>query len=256
MSKTTPDIIYPVRSGDSNDELRFSLRSLVNVPHGTVWMVGYQPSWVTGVEFIAGGNSAAHPRANLYQNLWLACTHPGVADDVLIFNDDIYVTAPVEQVPVLFRCSLQAQLDRLLQVAGHRGWWQESLISTRDVLKQEGFHDPISYELHTPFPCDRKTMADTLVRFGNVARHNPPQWRTLYGNLHRIGGDKHTDGKALRPGPVAKPYHSTDDLSWRYFRRRFQQLFPNPSPYEQDNARSAATVPDRRQLRTARCNRA
>lgn len=256
MQPVSPvDILYPVRPGESNEELRFSLRSLVNVPHGRVWMVGYRPSWVRGVEFIAGGNTDdPAPRANLYNNLLLACRHPDMPDDVVVMNDDFYFIGPTERVPVLHRKdSLAQQVASVISKAGPRGWWQESLAATQLCL-QARYPDALSYELHVPFPCDRHAMADTLQRFANVTPHNPPQWRTLYGNTQQIGGAAHADVKSLRPGPIHRPFHSSDDMSWRYFRARMMDMFPQPSPYERavSDARSMVKVSPRSHPRAAR----
>lgn len=247
-----------MRPGESNDELRFSLRSLSNVPHDRVWFVGHKPPWVKNVGWIEGGNSAPHTRANLWRNLTLACAHPDVSEDVLIMNDDIYIVGRVEQVPVLHRGLLAEQIVTVRRNAGTRGWWQDSLATTRDCLAEAGYDDPLSYELHVPFPCSKTLMAQTLDRFAHVTLHNPPQWRTLYGVTHQIGGSQHRDGKAVRPGPIARPYHSTDDMSWRYFRARFIQLFPDASPYERPaaNARSLVNVTPRNHLRSTRRIRA
>lgn len=255
---SAPDWVFPVRPGSSNEELKFALRSLCNVPHGTVWMVGHKPPWVTNVEYIGGGNSAPAPRANLYNNLLLACRQPGMSDAIVITNDDIYITEPISVAPILFRGTLRAQIAQVTRLAGSRGWWQESLTAALKALTECGHPDPLSYELHTPYPCDRHAMADTLERFAAVTPHNPPQWRTLHGVTHGIGGSLGPDVKALRPGPLRQPFHSTDDLSLRYFRAKLLALFPQPSPYEipQVDARSLVNVPPRKHLRTARRARA
>lgn len=249
----------PVRPGNSNDELKFALRSIaMNLPHGRIWFVGFKPSWVTNVEYIDGGNSAPWPRANLYNNVLLACRYPGVSDDVLIFNDDMFVIGPLDSVPILYRGTLADQLQKVTRRAGTKGWWQESLLATLACLQAAGYPDPLSYELHTPLPVKREAMAQTLARFADVTPHNPPQWRTLYGVTNSIGGEAGRDCKALRPGPLGRPFHSTEDLSWRYFRARFLQLFPEPSPYETPAvaARPAVSVARRNQLRATRRIRA
>lgn len=255
---TTPDVVYPVRPGESNEELKFSLRSLRNIPHGRVWVVGYKPAWVRGVEFIKG-NDARWSRANLWRNLTLACDHPDVAEDIIIMNDDMFVVGPVDRVPTLHRGPLSAQVGTVLRKSGTKGWWQESLATTLAVLRADGHDEPTSYELHTPFPCSKVAMGDTLACYAHVTPHNPPQWRTLHGVRHGIGGTVAAhDCKAVRPGPINRPFHSTDDLSWRYFRARFLRLFPDLSPYERPipDARSLVSVPARNHLRSTRRTRA
>ena len=246
---TPPDVIIPVRAGEANEELRFALRSLdANLPHGRVWVVGFKPSWVTGVEFIPG-NDAPHARANLWRNLWRACSHPDMPDDVIIMNDDFYILGALERVPVLYRGPLSEQVSLVVRNAGRSGWWQDSLRATHAALVEAGYPDPVSYELHTPFPCSAVGMRETLERFAQVTPHNPAQWRTLYGVTHAIGGSQARDCKATRPGPIRRPFHSTNDLSWRHFRNAFARLFPEPSRYERPPAPAVRASP--RQYMTA-----
>lgn len=40
------DIVYFVKESAKNEELRYSLRSLKNFPHGRVWFYGYCPSFL------------------------------------------------------------------------------------------------------------------------------------------------------------------------------------------------------------------
>lgn len=225
------DVVLPVRPGDQNEELRFTLRALeANYPHAGVWIVGYKPSWVTNVEFLPG-NNAPHKRANLWHNLLTACEHPGLSDTVVITNDDIYITQPVQRIPVLYRGFLAEHLA-MRRVRLGAPWWRESLTTTQIMLQTLGFEHPRSYELHTPFVCEKQVMAETLRRFAGITPHNPPQWRTLYGNIHQIGGTQSVDGKAYRAGPIQEPFHSTEDAGFRHFAKQFQQLFPEPSRYE------------------------
>lgn len=42
------DLVWIVKPGDGNEELRWSLRSAVaHVPHERVWIVGSRPGWCT-----------------------------------------------------------------------------------------------------------------------------------------------------------------------------------------------------------------
>ena len=232
MSPTPkPDLVIPVRPGDFNEELRFTLRSCeANLDYGQVWIVGSKPNWLTNVNYLPG-NARPHPKANCWANILLACQHPDVTDQIIITNDDIIVTEPVE-VETLFRGPLADHL-RLRRVITGASWWRESLTTTQITLQTLGYHHPVSYELHVPFPCDKQAMRETLERFNHITPENPPQWRTLHGNLHQIGGKQAADGKAYRPGPINTPYHSTEDAGFRHFQRQLADMFPNPSRYEQ-----------------------
>lgn len=229
--QTLLDIVYPVKPGDNNAELRYSLRTVeVNYPHADIWIVGHKPGWLKGVNFIPG-NDHPHPAA-IYHNILAACRHPDVPDRFVVFNDDFYVTEPVTEIPVLYRGRLLDHL-KLPRVRSHyNSWWAKSLHTTKIVLQALGYVDPLSYELHAPLPVDKEAMRDTLERFAHVEPDNPPQWRTLYGNLHNIGGVEHRDCKAFKRGDVHVPFHSTDDNSWRYFAAYFSANFPDPSQYE------------------------
>lgn len=226
-----PDAIIPVRPGDNNEELRFTLRCLeANLPHNEVWIVGYQPTWVTNVQFIPGNGHQGNN--NVYRNILAACEHPDVPDEFIVFNDDFLVTEPVTQVPVWHHGSLSAQVAGVRR--NPKTWWHKSLLLTLDTLRHAGYRDPISYEIHCPLPVRKAGMAAALREFINIHKHNiPVQWRTVYGVLNDIGGVQHTDCKARhRGGEILTPFHSTADSSWRWYRRYFETHYPQPSRYE------------------------
>lgn len=229
-----PDIVYPVRPGEVNEELRFSLRSLRNLPDvGTVWIIGDMPKWVRGVKMIDGGNPTKNPHANVYRNVLLAMQHDGLPEDVVIFNDDFFVTEPVDSLPVGYRSTLAEHLNLPMLRTSTKSWWKESLVMTQACLHAQEIDDPLSYELHIPFPVKRSLMRATLEQFQRVTPDNPPQWRSLYGNLHPDpSAQRLKDGKQFRPGVLQYPFMSTTDLSWRHYRAAMLKLFPDPSPYE------------------------
>jgi hypothetical protein len=179
-----------------------------------------------------------------------------VPEDLIVMNDDFFLIGPhPDPVPMTYRGLLAEQVSDTIRRAGARGWWQQSLVATQSALQAAGIDNPLSYELHVPFPIRKTAMADTLNRFAAVTPHNPPQWRTLYGATRDVGGVLHPDVKCLRPGPLSRPYFSTDDLSWRYFRRRFMQMFPEPCGYELPGS-FERTLTARHTYRTARRARA
>lgn len=226
------DVIYPVRPGDDNLELKYSLRSLdTNFPHDRIWIVGHKPAWLRNVEHIPG-NRYTSGHANVYDNIRLACEHPGLNDDILVMNDDFYITQPVVTMPTYYRSTLLEHIN-LPRTQAKRGWWFNSLSTTLTCLQAHGIAEPLSYELHVPFVVNRERMAEVLNLMRHVTPENPPQWRSIYGNLHNIGGEKRADGKAY--GTVSElntPFHSTEDRHFHHSRPYLQRMFPNPSRWE------------------------
>lgn len=228
-----PDIVYPVRPGDKNDELRWSLRCLeVNFPnHGQVWVVGHLPSWCINVQHIHG-NTGKTEGANVYTNILKAVQNTDMATQLVLMNDDFFITKPINEIPVLYRGPLQAHLKLNSVARQPNNRWAKSLRTTLIVLQAVGFPDPMSYELHVPMPVDRQAMADTLSRFTSITPSEPPQWRSLYGNINHIGGEEFPDCKAYGERAIGTPFHSTNDTSWRHFRTKFAAQYPKPSRYE------------------------
>lgn len=221
------DVVYPVRPGEHNEELRFSLRCLAaNLPHDQVWLVGGRPPWVEGVEFIRGGNPYADKTSNYTHNVLLACREPGVSEKFLLFNDDFFVTAPMEEIPVYHREKL---LDHV-KLARHRtDWWARGMRRTLEMLVDAEIRNCLSYELHVPLPVDKFKMLSTLERFCEP----PPGFlRSLYGNEHRIGGELLADVKNIRSTAIQRPLHSTQDNVWGKYARKYRKLFPDPCRYE------------------------
>lgn len=93
-----PDIYYPVvKSVNDNAELRFSLRSLKNIEHGDVYIVGYKPLWLTGVKHIPFDDIPRNDVSGVFQgyknqrqklNLFLKESR---TEEVILMNDDIYI---------------------------------------------------------------------------------------------------------------------------------------------------------------------
>lgn len=222
-------VVYPVRAGE-NESLRYALRTLANLNHGEVFIVGDAPSWVTNVNVIAGNRFETKQR-NVFDNVRLACEHPDVPERFLMMNDDFFLLRPYSPM-VEFRSRLTDHIHSLR--TGQRcSWWEQSLRNTLACLPPEPA--PLSYELHKPFIVERDKMREALDEVADFSPDNPPQWRTVYGNRWRIGGKQSTDCKVYaRPGPGWHGWTllSCNEQSFAVVRMLLAQRFPNPSPYE------------------------
>lgn len=240
-----PDIVYVVGRDETNEELRYSLRSLRNLPHGTVWIAGYRPRWVQNVEHLPLRQDATKYQ-NSTANLLAASTHPDVSEVFYYFNDDFFVLRPTPDVPALHLGPIGDRVDYYDEKYGHRrngaGAYRDGMVATSKLLASWGLTDLLCYEVHAPITVNKDGMFEVIRRaFAEtsiVALHK----RTLYGNVHRLGGEiAHSGGKldvkvltADHTWDDDQTFMSTSNQSWGSGRagRRLRELFPEPSPYE------------------------
>ena len=221
-----PDVVYPVRPGEDNEELRYSLRSLRNVPHGRVWITGFVPSWLRNVGALPVQFRHGNKVRNVRANFKAACAHPEVADTFYVFNDDMFVMHAVENIPTMHLGPLEAYIGRIKQ-----GLYQESLLNALVYLRANGHPEPLAYNAHTPVLVRKRDFRATL-RLLEAKLPQRTSVMTMYGNLHKIGGRR--AGNAKNPKVDERLIISTNDRSFRedaagtFIRSRF----PDPSPYE------------------------
>ncbi len=225
-------------------EIIFSLRSLECIADlGQVHIYGEPPQWVNRLRAVPvpqhKSSMAKHP--NALANLRAAIADPAVSDEFWLFNDDFFVTRPVETLPVLN----WGKVDTVL--GGHgRGWlggtYHKSMIWTRELCRTLGIDDPISYQLHAPLLIRKQQFLATMDL---VDAFSPelgvwPHYATVYGNLYNLGGvSQPYDVKIMRKGDdipehlAGSVYLSTSNPAWPGVAgSRIRAMFPNPSRFE------------------------
>jgi hypothetical protein len=101
--------------------------------------------------------------------------------------------------------------------------YNKKILDTLSKLKKMGYDDPLSYELHIPFPVEKSKLLK-VVKYGNLL------WRSIYGNMFEIGGSMVSDVKVYGNETMSfKSYNymsesscflSTNDFS-------FKEVFDN-----------------------------
>lgn len=225
------DWVIPVKQAEPTDELRYALRSIaVNAPHDRIWLVGYRPAWVRGVEHIP-----TRQKGTKYANTTLAvraaCEHPDVSDPFVLANDDFFILRPLRRVPVLHRGPVR-DVEAYYATRAN-GKYVRGMRETRELMEALGIEDPLSYELHVPLPIRKSGMLRAL----DVGAHLPVlHKRSLYGNLEQIGGDQIRDVKVIHGGggfPTRGTFLSTMQVSWHGRAGALVRAsFPRPGPYE------------------------
>lgn len=230
-------LICPVRPGDSNEELRYALRSWETnllMEDLTLMTVGYKPSWLAPDIHVPGNKFKSMPMA-VFDNVHLGAKSGldnGVSDAIYM-NDDFFCLDPVGAVPVVRRnCSLAEQISQFPENAGL--WWPRSLRLTASWLAEQGFNDPHSYEVHRPLSVRLAGMSEALDRWGPANKEDMvPQWRTIYGVLNFVGATPVRDAKlSPRQTGYGTPWVSTSDESWRRYSKEIIRGFQKPSRWE------------------------
>ena len=231
------DVFYPlIPARGDNAELRYSLRSLENIKHDNVIIVGHKPSWVQGVIHIPF-TDATRKRGymgwhNVVRKELIACQASG-AEDIIMMNDDFYVTRPTE-IGFYIR---EESLDRVLKMAKDRRRPVWVLEAIKNIMRL--FPKGVSAYAHVPHRVNRQKYIDLHGKYNLLERqyltsdvyaneyrscHNWEYQKDIkiYSGTHKI----RTIGNTL--------FFSTSDalVKGKDFEREMDKLFPNKSRYE------------------------
>lgn len=224
------DVVYLCREGQ-NEELRYSLRSLANVPHERVWIFGDPPSWVRGVNVVRipqGPNKYANAQAALVA----ACDHPDVSSSFVLMNDDFFAIRPTV-VRSLHWGPLSGIVERYYGARVKESRYMVYMSRTLATLKAFGIKGPLCYELHVPMVFEREKLRP-ILETGSFP--DALLFRSMYGNVYRVGGEQVDDDVKVytRGGFIPESdWISSDDVAFNYVREAaLEGLFSEPGPYE------------------------
>lgn len=222
------DVVYLVREGP-NEELRYSLRSLQNVPHDQVWIIGGTPGWVRNVNHIP--TRQGRDRFDNTLRGWLtACTHPGISSQFQLWNDDFFALAPTTVQPR--HCG-----EVETRSVANDPTYQAGKIHTAKLLHMWGISPVFDYSTHTPFPVDKTQCLEVLNRAA-PAGIKALNRRILYGNYWSVGGDELGNvaiGNRTELPAEGEVWVSTNDRTFAAGRvgEMIREMYPDPSPYEE-----------------------
>ena len=234
--------VWVCRNGP-NEELRYSIRSVVaNMPHNDILVVGGKPDWYGGpflpVETFIGDRPSTNKYVNTKNNIQHIVDSAKVSDEFIFMNDDFYIMQPLDRLQYYHGGHFEDKLKTFKLYAPNSSY-TKMLQRTQSVLDGLGFKDPLDYTLHIPVLYQKKKLAEVLPYDGST--------RTLYGNIHRVGGTRMDDVKVhpRRPFPHApepfdymnntEPFLSTADRMFPTVKKNLLgSVFTKPSKYESD----------------------
>lgn len=228
------NFIYICRGGENN-ELRYSIRSVVNsFPDSDIWIVGGIPNWYKGNNISIEQNAGKWK--NAVANLNAIVESEETPENFILMNDDFFILDKINTIPYYHEGSLSEKLERYKKINMDPNYIGK-LGSTYAKLERLGFKEPLSYETHTPMPMIKNKLAD-------VMQYCPPNfWRSLYGNIYKVGGEEIKDVKVYyreRFNTISSdyknskiPFLSTDDESFLTIEKDLlKNKFKNKTKYE------------------------
>jgi len=231
-----PDLLLYVQGGE-NEELRYAVRSWCqNLKFRKLCVVGGPlPRWFKPDMFIANPKRFSTMK-QCYMNLLLATESPRLNNDIIVMMDDIFILKPYGEWRINYnRGTLEQQYQRSRRNHANATTDYNRLVNQTDVFLRKTYPEPLSFEEHAPFRCEKKKLHKLLEKIGPESSHEL-LWRSLYGNTYQLPSEYKLDLKIAERNELwafDAPILSTTERSFKgrvgvMLKDRFNQ----PSKYE------------------------
>lgn len=159
------DLVYIVREGDKNPDLRYSLRSVAKfVQYDKIWIVGYKPDWVGNVEYIKVSQTS-NKWKNSISNIIAACRSEDVSDDFVLMNDDFFALTNINNLEDSCNVALGTLDQKIEKLKNYRSGWYNGFRSAKELLKKMNIPEPYyDYESHSPIIINKKHFLEFIER--------------------------------------------------------------------------------------------
>lgn len=224
------DIVYILGTGSkfNDEEIKYSLRSLKNLKHGNVFVIGEKPEFFSDeIKHVQADDPYNVKQKNAFHKLMIACNTKAISKDFILMNDDFFILKELEDVKYSHRGDLKARVDKIINVGSP---YVQAMERTYNLLGG-GF----DYSMHYPFIYNKSKLKKVLKKLGG---DDAIHLRTFYGNTYKVGGEQRDDVKIrdkrsfnkFKDGDVI----STDDYIFgsTRFQKLLHKLFPKKSKYE------------------------
>ena len=225
------DIVYILKDGTMTEELRYSLRSIEkNFPHRFVWFVGGQPEGLKPDRLLRHTQHGANKWLKIKSSMLEVAKQEELSDEFFLFNDDFFVTKPLEKEFVNFTDrTLTDRIEDFRRENPHLNRYAVSLVQTEEELKARG-HGTLNFEVHLPMLFEKNKVTDVLTKCYS------PQMRSIYGNITECKVIDRRDVKvnSLNEIPCGMDFVSTNDKSFTHGNvgQYIRDLFKEPSRFE------------------------
>jgi hypothetical protein len=147
--------------------------------------------------------------------MWTAVLSDEVSDPFWYFNDDFYVTAPTDELPLWHGGDWEQWLAALGPRYANSPYLRDAKL-TISLLRKELWSNfkPLCWSLHTPLIIHKSWMKDALTIDDSCGQRL--HLRSLYGNLAGLEGVQAPchDVKQTAAIPEGQIYASSANVTW------------------------------------------
>ena len=204
------DIVYFVKESAKNEELRYSLRSLVNFPYNRVWFYGYRPHFLKPDKYVNVSQQEENKWKNVGKMLKMVVENSHITDNFWLFNDDFFIMEKTKEPPIYHNGDLYKRVvtleDYYKRFTPYSRWLRECCKELENIGTTTK-----NFETHTPILINRLMAQELHNICGKYA------FRSLYGNYCDLDSIDHRDVKIITNDAkyISGVYLSTDDVSFR-----------------------------------------
>lgn len=223
------DIVYFVKDSESNEELRYSLRPLVNFPHRYVWFYGGCPEGLNPNFHVPVMQDKDNKWKNVSMMLDMACNNPSITKEFWLFNDDFFIMENIDKPQNYYRGDLYKRIVQLEDV--YKGFTPYSKLLRNCAKELEALGCTTKdFSLHIPIKINKEDML-------NIRKMTDFEgFRSLYGNYYNIAECTMNDCKITSLGKEYKGgcYLSTDDRAFKdgVVGQQIRERFKDKCEYE------------------------
>lgn len=207
------DLVYMLKVGNFNHDLKYSLRSVEKYVKGfdKVWIFGYKPFWVQNVEYVKVPQSSSKYRNSL-NNIKTICETDDVSDDFVLMNDDFIVHKSININDVnLCLKDIDYKIEKYKNDSSSN--WRRGFKDIKELLIELKSEHFIDFEVHAPMIFNKNKMLSLLndervQRF--IRNHAVLHYRTLYGNMYFSNPKSIKDVKLDKDSDLSDDYLNID----------------------------------------------
>ena len=162
--KSDIDLVYIVRPGQLNIDLRYSLRSVSKFcKYRYIWIVGFKPDWVQNVKYLPTVQNSDKWKNSMI-NYTAACECPEISENFILMNDDFFAIRPIEDWIHETNVCLGklSQFVEKFSCIEKKSKWQWGFTYATETLSKLGISTENNYEAHTPMIINKHNFLRML----------------------------------------------------------------------------------------------